>query len=470
MRIALACAIICTPALAAAQTYDIHPTDNLFSRLAALQPGDQVVVYAGTYTTPGLVNVTWTGTAQAPISVRAAAGEHVVIQGAMNQNVLDLAGSYFTLAGFEITGGSHGVRLGATDHATLEDLVLHGLGDVGISCNRPGQECSHLTIRHNEIYATGMAGTGEGMYLGGNDATNIFRDSVVERNYVHDLGGDQGDGIEIKAGASGVVVRDNVIIRAKYPAITMYGYAGTGAPNVVERNFVWITMDNGIQIVGQVVVRNNIILGAGANGIQSKASQGQTPHDLVIIHNTIVGGGPCLKANDWATANNQIVANNALYCGGGTAIDLNGGAPSAMLFNNIGLGTSNAASGFRQGGTLAADLGTATKVYPPGGSMLINAGDPAHGTTDDFNGTPRGDGMPDVGAYEHTGDTNPGWDPGEGFKSETAVIPDGEVPNPADDDPPAVGNGSGCCDARTPGSSVWLAGLVVIALRRRRRQ
>ncbi len=450
--------------------FDIHPTDDLFARLHTLQAGDEVVVHAGTYTTPGLVNVTWPGTATAPILIHAAAGEHVVIQGAMNQNVLDVAGSYFTLAGFEITGGSHGIRLGATDHATLEDLVLHGLGDVGISCNRPGQECAHLTIRHNEIYATGGAGTGEGMYLGGNDATNIFRDSVIERNFIHDLGGDQGDGIEVKTGASGVIVRDNVIVRAKYPAITMYGFAGAGTPNVVERNFVWTTADNGIQIVGQVIVRNNIILGAGANGIQSKASQGQTPHDLVIAHNTIVGAaGPCLKANDWASATNQVVANNALYCGGGTAIDLNGGAPSAMLFNNIGLGTSNAASGFGAGGTLAADLGTATKVYPPAGSMLINAGDPTHGATDDFNGTVRGDGMPDVGAYEHTTDTNPGWDPGEGFKSETPVTPDGEVPNPSDDLAQPVGSGSGCCDARAPGSSLWLAGLVVIALRRRRR-
>ncbi len=470
MRIALACAIVCAPGIAAAQTYDIHPTDDLFARMRMLQAGDQVVVHAGTYTTPGLVNVTWIGTAQAPISVRAAAGERVVIQGAMNQNVLDIAGSYFTLAGFEITGGSHGVRLGAADHAVLEDLVLHGLGDVGISCNRPGQECSHLTIRHNEIYATGLAGTGEGMYLGGNDATNIFRDSVVERNYIHDLGGDQGDGIEVKTGASGVIVRDNVIIRAKYPAITMYGYAGSGQPNIVERNLVWTTVDNGIQIVGQVIVRNNIVLGAGANGIQSKASQGQTPHDLVIAHNTIVGAaGPCLKANDWATATNQVVANNALYCGGGTAIDLNGGAPSAIVVANIGLGTSNAAGGFRQGGTLAADLGTATKVYPPAGSMLINAGDATRSSLDDFNGTPRGDGMPDVGAYERTTDLNPGWDPGEGFKSETPVTVDGEPANPSDDLPLPVGSGAGCCDARTPGSSIWLAGLVVIALRRRRR-
>lgn len=57
--------------------------------------------------------------------------------------------------------------------------------------------------------------------------------------------------------------------------------------------------------------------------------------------------------------------------------------------------------------------------------ILIDTGDAAHAVTDDFNGLQRGDGMPDVGAYERERDE--------------------------------------------PGSSVWLAGLVLIAMRRRRR-
>lgn len=472
MRSAIACAVLAFPAVAAGQTYDIHSTDDLFTRLKNLQPGDEVVVHAGTYTTPGLLQVTWAGTAAAPIVVRGADGERPIMLGNPSQNVIDLGGSYFTLKNFEITGGGHGVRLAASDHATLEDLVIHGIDDVGISCNRPNAPCSDITIRHNEIYDTGHAGTGEGMYLGGNDATTIFKDSLVERNYVHDIGGDQGDGIEIKTGASGVIVRDNVIIRSKYPGITMYGFDGTGARNIVERNFVQTTQENGIQIVGQIIVRNNIILGATANGIQSKASQNQTPHDLEIVHNTVISsGGPCMKANDWATAANQVVANNAFYCMGGTAIDLNGGAPNATVTDNIGLGTSNATSGFRAGGSVTADLGSATKPYPPAGSMLINAGDAAHTATDDFNGTPR-DQQPDVGAYEHTSDANPGWDPKEGFKDETPVV-GGDNPIFSDDvatDPPGGGSDSGCCSGAGAPSTSMLVGAVALCLRRRRRR
>ena len=479
MRLVLALLFVAVPSAAEAQTYDIRPGDDLFARLRMLQPGDEVIVHAGTYATPGFFQVTWTGTAQAPIVVRGADGARPVIQGMPSQNVIDLSGSYFTLRNFEIRGGSHGIRLGATDHATFEDLVLHDLGDVGISCNRPGQDCSQITIRHNEIYNTGTSATGEGMYLGGNDATNIFRDSIVERNYIHDMGGSQGDGIEVKTGASGVIVRDNVIIRAKYPAITMYGYAGTGPQNIVERNFISGTVDNGIQIVGQVIVRNNIVLGAGTNGIQSKLSQGQTPRDLVIAHNTVVmSGGPCLKSNDWAGAANQVVANNALYCPGGIAIDLNGGAPNAAVSGNVGLGTSNAASGFRQGSSVAADLGSATKPYPPAGSMLINAGDAAKAALEDFNGTIRSDGMPDVGAYEHTSTTNPGWDPTEGFKDPAPVNgADNSMPMNIECSDPClpVDNTGGCCDSGgKPGGTSLLALLVGLALavpqRRRRRR
>ncbi|MBA3465412.1 MAG: right-handed parallel beta-helix repeat-containing protein [Deltaproteobacteria bacterium] len=476
MRLALACIALAVPATASAQTYTINPTDDLFARLRNLQAGDEVIVNAGTYTTTGLLQVTWAGTPQQPIIVRGADGARPIIQGTPNQNVIDLGGSYWTLKNFEIRGGSHGVRLAASDHAVLEDLVLHSLGDVGISCNRPGQDCYQMTIRHNEIYNTGLSSTGEGMYLGGNDATNIFRDSIVERNYIHDMGGSQGDGIEIKTGATGVIVRDNVIIRAKYPAITMYGYAGSGAQNIVERNYIHTTVDNGIQIVGQVIVRNNIVLAAGANGIQSKPSQAETPKDLVIAHNTIVGsGGPCLKSNDWATAQNQRVTNNALYCTGGTAIDLNGGAPNATLANNIGLGTSNAPMGFRAGTSVAADLGTAMKVYPPAGSMLINAGITTNPVIEDFNGMVRGDGMPDVGAYEHTATTNPGWDPQEGFKTETPVNgADNSMPMNVECidfcGPPAESD-SGCCSASTsPAASTLLTMLVGLALLRRRIQ
>ena len=445
--------------MATTTTYAIGPGDDLFGRLSDLAPGDEVVVHAGVYTTPGFYAVTWAGTADRPIVVRAADGERPVIEGTPSQNVINLDGSYFSLSGFEITGGSHGVRLGNADHATLEGLVLHGLGDVGISCNRPAMACRALTLRRNEIYDTGADGTGEGMYLGCNDAECSFSDSVIAENFVHDLGGSQGDGIEVKTGASGVTVRDNVIVRSGYPAITMYGFSGDGARNVVERNLVWGTGDNGIQVVGQIVVRNNIVLGAGQNGIQSKASQGLYPHDVDIVHNTIVASGAaCLKTNDWAGQTGQLIAANALYCPGGTALDVNGGAPAAVITGNIGLGAANPTAGLTAGQSVAADLGDPAHaaVYPPAGSALINAGAAGDSVTDDFNGLPRSDGHPDVGAYERSGAANPGWLPVEGFKAGAAVADAGigSVPDGPDHPPPLEVPDARVAtpDAATPGT------------------
>jgi Right handed beta helix region len=474
MRLGLGLAIACllAPAIARAGVYEIRPGDDLFARLRMLAAGDEVIVHAGTYTTPGLVQVTWAGTEAAPIVVRAAPGARPVIAGTPSQNVLDLGGSHFTLRGFEIRGGSHGIRLAATDHATLEDLVLHDLGDVGISCNRPAQNCTFITIRRNEIYATGKAGTGEGMYLGCNAAACTFRDSLVERNFVHDTGGDQGDGIEVKTGASNVVVRDNVVVRSKYPGITMYGFAGSATPNLVERNLVWTTQDNGIQVVGQVRVRNNIVLGAAANGIHSKASDGHVPHDLEIINNTVVDAGvACMKANDWASTMGQVVANNALYCEASAAIDLNGGAPNAMLAGNVGRGTSNAAMGFIAGRSLTEDLtapGTGD-VYPRVGSPLENGGNGTLAPASDFDGCVRRGPLSEVGAYELTTAGMRIWPAAEGIKPPAncgGEPPGGDGPGGGDSTPPGDG---GCCE--TSGGSApsrgLCAALVLLVLGRR---
>src|SRR3972149_5741735 len=85
-------ALTLAPAPARAATYDITPAADLFARLGMLppalpprlgmlQPGDEVVVHAGPYATPGFFAVTWAGTAAAPTVVRAAAGGRPGIEG-----------------------------------------------------------------------------------------------------------------------------------------------------------------------------------------------------------------------------------------------------------------------------------------------------------------------------------------------------------------------------------------------------
>lgn len=459
--------------IAGATTYDIYPADDLYARLGSLQAGDEVIVHAGTYMTPGYLDYTWTGIGSQPIIIRAADGDRPVIVGTFAQNTLNIHGTNFTFKGFEIKGGSHGLRLSDIDHAVFEDLVIHDIGDVGISCNLSPANCNDLTIRHNEIYNTGQdGGTGEGLYLGCNDGSCLTTASLIENNYIHDMGGTQGDGIEIKTGSYANLVRDNVVVRSKYPGITMYGYSTAGGRNIVERNLVWhATVDAGIQIVGQVIVRNNIVIDTVSYGIFSKPSNGLDPHDTTIIHNTVVNGAvaACLRTSNWSGQANNVVANNAFYCEGGTAMDINGGAPEATITNNVVLGT--APSGATLGVSVAADLGDT--MYPPPGSALINAGSSANKADDDFNATARTDGMPDVGAYEVTDATNPGWTITEGFKDVTISPPitgndDFPTTDPGGDD---SGGGGGCCSSTSrPVDRLFALAVLGLVVRRRRRR
>ncbi|RMG98342.1 MAG: hypothetical protein D6705_06150, partial [Deltaproteobacteria bacterium] len=308
---------------------DVMPGDNLKDVLSNLQAGDVVTIHEGTYGPMGFTDFVWQGTAQEPIVVQGAEGEQVTIVGDASQNTLNVQGSYFTVRNLTIEGGSHGIRLGSCDHATIEDLVIHGTADVGISCNRPGNVCEALTIRGVEIYDTGQGGgPGECMYLGCNDDACQMFDSVIEWNYCHDTtAGSQGDGIEVKTGSYNNVVRHNVIHDVKYPALTFYGTVGNKAPNRVEGNVAFRVGDNGIQTVGDVIVENNIVFDVGANGIHAKPSQGEQVENLRIVGNTVFDqNGTCLKGNDWGLgAGNIEVRNNALLCPGGMAMNLVGG-------------------------------------------------------------------------------------------------------------------------------------------------
>lgn len=427
---ALALATLTPAGVAHAETYEIREGDDLWARLRNLAAGDEVIVHAGTYAQTSRWEATWPGTAAMPIVVRAAEGEaRPVLTRDENQNLMNLHGTHFTFRGFELTGGSHGIRMSAVEDAVFEDLVIHGTGDVGISCNVTGMNCTRVTIRETEIYDT--HGTGEGLYLGCNSGVCSFSESIIERNYIHDLGGTQGDGIEIKQGSWSNIIRDNVVVRSLYPGITLYSYtpAAGRTPNVIERNLIWTTRDNGIQVTGRAIIRNNIVIGAEASGIASQANM-DMPTEVQILFNTVVGAGDaCVRGNAWDTGTGFVVANNALYCAGARAVRLSGS--SAVVVGNVGMGSvEGTSSGVNTTGTsLAADLGPMTamaRVYPPAGSALLDAADGAHSVSDDFDLRPR-TGTLDVGAYERDASGMPAWLAEAGFKGFGTVGPSGDA-------------------------------------------
>ncbi len=415
----LALALLSLTGPAGAAIVEMGPTDDLRAAVNALGPGDELVLRGGTYNLTSRFSIGAQGTAAAPIVIRSKDGETAVItRPDAGQNTINVENArHLVLRALEVRGGSHGIRIMNSSFVTIEGCEVHQTGDVGISANIGGNTYEGLVFRGNHIHHTG--GTGEGMYLGCNDAACVMFDSVIEANWIHDtLGTSQGDGIEIKHGSYGNVVRDNVIHDTNYPCILVYGTAGQ-ARNVLERNVMWGCGDHGIQAAADAVIRNNIVLGAGANGIHNQIHQGATPGNLEIVHNTVVVRNDALRTNDVAQA--VVIANNALYSQNASALRVGGNTALVVSTGNVGRGAVQGVGGFDASGDVATDFVNATfgstnlDVFPALGSKLIGAGDTARVVADDFDGTLR-NGAAHVGAYHYVAGGTPAWPIGPGFK------------------------------------------------------
>ena len=420
--LAAALAAICGHAVAT--DIEIGPGDDFRSAMQNLEPGDTLIMDGGTYTLSSYFELDLAGTEQQPITIRAATGQQPVVHYVDDsQNIVNIVDSSFlVIDGIEFSGGSRGIRLTNTSDFTMRNCHVHDTAANAISANDGGNVYARLTFFHNEIDHTGD--TGEGFYLGCNDDGCRVHDSLVANNYIHDLNGSsitQGDGIEIKAGSYANIVRDNVIHDTGYPGITLYHVNGNGAPNVIERNIVWASGDNGIQVTADAIVRNNIVLSAAAEGIGIHASQGGTVGNLTIVNNTVLkASGDALHISD--VAGTVLVANNALYAPNGNAVFANGSTNLVTLVANVGTGgLSGVSAGFDATGDIATDFtdanysGMPPQDLVPQSGHLVGTADASTIATDDFNAEPRFPEL-DVGAYRNNPAGNPGWPLQAGFK------------------------------------------------------
>ncbi|MCS7470071.1 right-handed parallel beta-helix repeat-containing protein [Stieleria sp. ICT_E10.1] len=325
--------VFCFAPGTSAEVIRLGPQDNWFARLGgdSLQPGDEVVFRAGVYSDPRRLVLRHRGEPGNPIVIRAAEGERVLFRRPdAKQNSMNLEGCrHLVLSGLEITGGAAGIRIGPDASGTpssdlvLQNLHIHHIGGVAVTCNHEGTVYRRITLRRNHIHHT--AGHGEAFYLGANEGKGVFSDSLVEHNYIHDLDGpnvSQGDGIEIKQGSFGNRIVGNVIHGTKYPGITVYGT--TGQPrNVIEDNVIWDTGDHGIQAAADAILRNNFIANVNGCGIYSRSHQGAIPDNLRIESNYVVAtGNPPLRliGGGSAGAGIEILGNTLMGPADGLAV------------------------------------------------------------------------------------------------------------------------------------------------------
>lgn len=311
--------------------------ESLVKAVHALQPGDQLVIASGVYNVNRMWDISVSGTADAPIWIVAQEGAKVILtRPDAKQNVLNIGQNvpvhHLCLRGVEITGGSHGLRLGQCSEVWIDQCHIHHTGEVCLSANSANTRRLFLTRNHNHH----GGGHGEGMYLGANHGEFIMSESVITLNHIHDCKGSQGDGIEVKQGSWGNLIAENDIHDTQYPCITVYGTAGKPV-NIIERNLCRRSADSVMQVQGEAVVRNNVLISATGSGFASTDHQGKSLN-LQVIHNTIINTGDAFKGSSWNAREGMILANNILYSRDKSAMNFPKGKEGVTITGNIILG------------------------------------------------------------------------------------------------------------------------------------
>jgi hypothetical protein len=419
------------------EVFEIYPatvdSQEEFETIAnSLKPGDELILRGGAYSQNSRRAVTVKGSAAKPIVIRAANGQQPMLTRPADNidkynNIEFIDCSYLIVRGISFRGGSSGVRFIRGHHIVFEGCEIFQTGNNALTMN--SGDCDSFRIRKNHIHHTGLSKSrhteGEGMYIGCHSGSCRTTNSIFEGNYIHHLRGTSScgnDGIEIKFGSYWNIVRDNVIhdtnIDKEYPGIFVYG-GGKGI-NTVEGNVIW-NAGEGIQVVSDAIVRNNIVFNCSITGITA-APHAAVPYvsNVQIANNTIVNHPKGVLIR-WNKAIKMIFANNAIYCPDSTAVDTQG-TENAVFRSNFVQGRLKGIEidGFRfcDGGTVYDAFAGPDEqnFWPKRGSVLIEKAVSDFAPELDFNYTPRKAPF-DVGAYESEGNSeNPGWQIQKGIK------------------------------------------------------
>jgi hypothetical protein len=311
--------------------------DALVKAVAGLKPGDQLVLGAGVYGVDRLWDIRVSGEADAPIWIVADEGATVVItRKDAKQNVVNIGQDgpvkYLCLRGVEIRGGDQGLRLQQCSYVWIDQCHIHHTDGVCLSANRANTEKLFLTRNHIHH----GSGHGEGMYLGSHDGRHVMSESVIARNHIHDCGGSQGDGIEVKQGSWGNLIAENDIHDTNYPCIIAYGTAGKPV-NIIERNLCRRSGDHAMQVTGEAIVRNNVLISASGSGFASTDHESKT-RNLQVIHNTIINAGRGFSGSSWNGREGMVLANNVIYSRDKEALRFPNGHEGVTITGNVILG------------------------------------------------------------------------------------------------------------------------------------
>ncbi len=337
------------------------PWRTLNKAVASLHAGQAAYVHAGNYyERVSITDTAEDGTAEAPIQLLAAPGEHPVIMGGDGKSgtFLRIAHNYWVVDGLTINGAGSfaaGVFFDGARFAVIRGMeifggtgpnavvIANGSEDIGVLGSKMhhftwGTQDSHgilvlpdvarVMIRGNESYANG----GDAFQCQGPDVTDgtaAAVDITVEGNRFHE---DQENAVDIKT-------CDRVTIRKN----KFFGYRAKATAPQGSAMVVHYSASN-ILIEGNRLWNNGRGLSLGGVQVGSPVTNVVVRRNLLFDHSTEQqGSGDGLR---FGTSVNVRVYNNTLVNMPNAGIRLgdgdNGPAVNLQVFNNILVDTGSA--------------------------------------------------------------------------------------------------------------------------------
>jgi hypothetical protein len=89
-----------------------------------------------------------------------------------------------------------------------------------------------------------------------------------------------------------------------------------------------------MQVQGDAIVRNNVLISAKGSGFASTDHQGKAVN-LQIVHNTIINAGHAFSGGSWNGRKGMVLGNNVIFSRDHNALHFSSGKDGVVITSNV---------------------------------------------------------------------------------------------------------------------------------------
>ncbi|SDX54238.1 Ig-like domain-containing protein [Hymenobacter psychrophilus] len=316
--------------------------------LATAQPGDEIVISAGTYKSLAVKDLAWfsskaSGTATQPIILRgASASNRPILEGAGPNTagyvLRIMGGNYWKIKDLELRQGSKGLVFDNSSYGQITNVAVHDVADEALHL-RDGS--GRNVVDGCQIYNTGLVqpGYGEGIYIGSDVGQHAKYRPHCDFNTVQNctIGPNvAAEGLDLKEGTRGTVIRNNTFSAAgisgensadafidlKGSYAFVYGNTFNRAGSTVLASGIDI-LDRGIAsrtADSLAIFGNTFNLQTAGGQIPTVRKKQGSPRNIHVWNNTRVPNTPDFPLSDGTESiiTKSCPGWNIMPCGGST--------------------------------------------------------------------------------------------------------------------------------------------------------